>query len=123
MTPEVIFTIANTVALLSWVMLAVLPGRRWVAGGVTAFIVPALFAIAYTLIVLPQWRGQEGGFSSLAEVATLFRQPWALLAGWIHYLAFDLFIGSWEVRDARERNIPHLLLLPCLALTFMFGPM
>ena len=48
--------------------------------------------------------------------------PWLLLAGWIHYLAFDLFVGSWEVRDAQERGIPHLAVVPCLLLTFMFGP-
>jgi hypothetical protein len=45
-----------------------------------------------------------------------------LLAGWIHYLAFDLFVGSWEARDARQRGVPHLALVPCLALTFLFGP-
>jgi Domain of unknown function (DUF4281) len=37
-------------------------------------------------------------------------------------LAFDLLVGSWIVRDARERGIAHLLLLPSLALTFLFGP-
>ena len=45
-----------------------------------------------------------------------------LLAGWIHYLAFDLLIGTWETRDARERGLPHLLLVPCLVLTFLLGP-
>ena len=53
---------------------------------------------------------------------TLFSNPWALLAGWIHYLAFDLLIGTWETRDAREHGVPHLLLVPCLVLTFLFGP-
>jgi ABA4-like protein len=46
----------------------------------------------------------------------------ALLAGWTHYLAFDLFIGGWEVRDAQARGIPHLLVVPALVLTFLFGP-
>jgi hypothetical protein len=55
-------------------------------------------------------------------VARLFENPWMLLAGWTHYLAFDLWIGSWEVRDARAHRIPHWLVLPCLFLTFMFGP-
>ena len=45
-----------------------------------------------------------------------------LLAGWIHYLAFDLFIGGWETRDAVRNGIPHLLVIPCLLLTFMLGP-
>ena len=64
----------------------------------------------------------EGGFSSLAGVAALFREPWLLLAGWVHYLAFDMLVGNWEVRDARSRGIPHLLVVPCLVLTFLFGP-
>jgi hypothetical protein len=52
----------------------------------------------------------------------LFQNKWLLLAGWIHYLAFDLFIGSWQVRDAAKQGISHWLVIPCLALTFMFGP-
>jgi hypothetical protein len=64
----------------------------------------------------------EGGFSSLPDVARLFMNPWLLLAGWIHYLAFDLLVGSWEARDARKHGINHLLVIPCLILTFMFGP-
>ncbi|HEU6452531.1 MAG TPA: ABA4-like family protein, partial [Gemmatimonadaceae bacterium] len=51
-----------------------------------------------------------------------FENPWALLAGWVHYLAFDLFVGGWEVRDAQRRGIPHLLVVPALVLTFLFGP-
>ena len=42
--------------------------------------------------------------------------------GWIHYLAFDLFVGAWEVRDAQARGIHHLLVIPCLFLTLMAGP-
>jgi hypothetical protein len=45
-----------------------------------------------------------------------------LLAGWLHYLAFDLFVGAWEVRTARAAAIPFLLVVPCLGLTFLFGP-
>ena len=52
----------------------------------------------------------------------LFADPWLLLAGWVHYLVFDLFLGAWEVRDAQRLRIPHLLVVPCLVLTFLFGP-
>ena len=52
------------------------------------------------------FQGAEGGFGSLADVATLFGKPELLLAGWIHYLAFDLFIGAWEVRDAQRNEHP-----------------
>ena len=59
---------------------------------------------------------------ALLAGAAAFANPWLLLAGWIHYLAFDLLTGVWEVRDAARRGVPHWLVVPCLALTFMLGP-
>jgi len=121
-TPEQVFSIVNLIATAAWVALVILPGRRWVTGIVTSTVVPLLFAIVYVGIVATTFGRTPGGFSTLAGVATLFGNPWALLAGWIHYLAFDLLIGTWETRDAREHGLPHLLLVPCLVLTFLFGP-
>jgi len=122
MTPEQIFSVANLVALAGWVLLAVLPRRPWVANVVAPAAIPALLALVYVPVLMTHWGESEGGFGSLAQVALLFENRWALLAGWVHYLAFDLFVGSWESRDARARGIPHWMLLPCLFLTFMFGP-
>jgi hypothetical protein len=122
MTAEQIFQVANVVALAGWLLLAVLPGRAWVSTAVSAVAIPALLALTYTAVVVLQWSGSEGGFGSLDEVAQLFANRWLLLAGWVHYLAFDLLVGSWEARDARVHGIPHWLVLPCLFLTFMFGP-
>src|SRR6185369_15616501 len=121
MTPSQIFSVVNLIALLSWVVLAVLPRQRWTVR-ITGVMVPAIFAAIYSAIVAATWAGSRSGFSSLADVALLFTNPWVLLAGWIHYLAFDLLVGTWEVRDAQRHGVPHALVLPCLALTFMFGP-
>jgi hypothetical protein len=122
MSPEQLFSIANTIAAVSWVLLAVLPRRRWVTGAVTGTVVPALFAVLYIGLIVSTFGRAEGGFSTLAGVAALFTNSWMLLAGWVHYLAFDLLIGTWEVRDAQARGIPHLYVVPCLILTFLFGP-
>ena len=122
MSAEQIFSLLNVVAMTAWLLLALLPRRRWVAETVAGVLVPSLLAAAYTAIVVMEWGESSGGFSSLAEVALLFQNPWMLLAGWTHYLAFDLLVGSWEARDAGPRGLPHLLVLPCLALTFLFGP-
>lgn len=122
MTSEQVFSIANAVALLGWVVL--IAGWRWkpAATLVSAVIIPLLFAVLYSYLVIVHFRESGGGFSSLAAVQQLFTNPWALLAGWIHYLAFDLFIGSWETRDAKRNGVPFLLVVPCLALSFLFGP-
>ena len=122
MTPELAFSVANLTAMLSWVLLAVLPRRRWVSDTVAGVGVPTLLAVAYIVLIATNWGSSAGGFSTLANVALLFANPWMLLAGWVHYLCFDLLIGCWEVRDARERGVPHLFVVPCLAVTLMFPP-
>jgi len=122
MSPEQLFTISNAIAALGWLMLAILPRQRWVTESVTGKAVPALFALLYILIIVTMFGSAEGSFATLDGVASLFTNRWLLLAGWVHYLAFDLLIGTWEARDARDRGVPHLVLIPCLFLTFMFGP-
>ena len=119
MTPDQIFAIVNPLAALGWLLLLVAPRR---APLVTGLVVPAIFAALYVGLIAVHWRASGGGFSTLPAVAELFANPWLLLAGWVHYLCFDLLVGTWEVQDARARGIPHLLLVPCLVLTFLFGP-
>ena len=121
MTADQLFSILNMVAMVSWLPLIFLPRVRFVSTHVP-IVVPSLLAIVYTAIVIVSLPGTEGGFSTLEAVNTLFKDRWALLAGWTHYLAFDLFIGGWEVRDAQARGVPHLLVVPALVLTFLFGP-
>jgi hypothetical protein len=122
MSANQIFSIANVVAMCGWLLLVVLPGRRWVTHVVAGVAIPAAFAVLYSVLIAIHFAGAEGGFSTLPDVALLFSNPWLLLAGWIHYLAFDLLVGSWEVRDSRERGIRHIFVVPCLILTFLFGP-
>ena len=122
MTPEQLFSITSTTAALSWLLLVLLPGRTWVTRAVAGLAVPALLAAVYVVLIAANWRNSEGGFSTLAAVSQLFANPWLLLAGWVHYLCFDLLVGCWEVQDARDRGLPHLLVVPCLLLTFMCGP-
>jgi hypothetical protein len=86
-------------------------------------VIPAILAILYILLL---WQGRsafaDGGFGSIEAVRALFANDRALAAGWLHYLAFDLFVGAWISRDGLRRGVPALLLLPCLPLTFLFGP-
>jgi Domain of unknown function (DUF4281) len=121
MTAERLFSILNLIAVAGWLPLVFLPRARW-ATAVVPVLLPCLFGVIYVVLVVASLPWSEGGFSSLAGVGALFENPWALLAGWAHYLAFDLFIGGWQVRDARERGIPHLFVVPALVLTFLFGP-
>ena len=120
---EAIFAIANPVALVGWLGLVVFPGRRLVVDGISGLLIPALLGVAYVALIGAYFAGADGGFSSIEAVRALFQSDALLVAGWLHYLAFDLFVGAWQVRTARAEGMPHLLVIPCLALTFLFGPL
>jgi hypothetical protein len=116
-----IFSIVNLFAMAGWALLVAFPRKRW-AELVSGRVLPALLSAAYVVIVAAVWGRTPGGFSSLEAVSQLFDSQWMLLGGWIHYLAFDLFVGSWLARDAHERGISHVWVVPLLLATFLFGP-
>lgn len=119
MSEAQLFQVANTTALISWVILILIPRR---AAPVLRVVVPVGMALLYIWALTTAPANPDGGFGSLAQVKSLFTQDRALLAGWVHYLAFDLFVGCWMVLDAAEQKLHRLLVVPCLLLTFMFGP-
>ena len=124
MTPDLVFTVCNFGVIPAWLLLAFAPGWEGTQRIVHALWIPCLLGLVYLLIFLvsPGPPPEGGGFGSLAGVMALFTSPYAVLVGWVHYLVFDLFVGAWEVRDARRRGIPHVWLLPCLFFTLMLGP-
>jgi hypothetical protein len=125
LTPDFLFSLANPLAMLGWALLVLAPRWRVTRALVLSGAWSLGLAVAYALLIASHYlggHGSEGGFASLAQVAALFHNPWALLAGWVHYLCFDLFTGAWEVRDAQRRGVPHVALVPALLLTLLFGP-
>jgi ABA4-like protein len=122
MNPDFLFRIANNLALFGWLVLIFLPRWRWAARLVGPVLIPVPLSAIYATLVINVFGHAGGGFTSLSSVALLFQNRYILLAGWVHYLAFDLFVGSWEVRDAQRIGIAHHLVVPCLILTFLFGP-
>jgi len=121
MAAEHLFAICNFILLPGWLLLAVAPRWRWTQR-IAALVLPLALAAVYLTLIIMNFRKDGGGFGSLAEVSKLFANPYLLLAGWIHYLAFDLFTGSWQVRDSQRLRIAHAYVVPCLLLTFLFGP-
>lgn len=121
---DTIFSVCSALAMLGWVGLALLPGQRVVVEVIARVAIPLAIACAYIFLMATNYGAAppDASFGSLDGVASFFTVRGLLLAGWIHYLAFDLFVGSWEVSDARANGIHHLLVVPCLFATFMAGP-
>jgi hypothetical protein len=122
MPPEALFQIANPLAMAGWTALAFAPLAPRLADLLAALILPLLLSVAYAALILAYWSGATGGYGSLPDVMSLFTDPHIALAGWVHYLAFDLFVGTWATRTAHAAGIPHLMVLPHLVLIFLFGP-
>lgn len=110
--------------MLGWLILIFLP-RRWPALlWLPRFMIPFGLSLLYAGLAMRHILTVEGGgFGSLAQVKTLLSNDWALLAGWVHYLAFDLFIGGWIAVQADRIGLSRLLQAPILFLTFMAGPL
>ena len=120
---DAIFRWAGVLAMSGWLVLALSPARAaWSAAARTyaGRVVPLLLAALYIALIVRHWG--PGGFGSLAEVRALFDVPGLLLAGWLHYLAFDLFVGTWIAERGAAEGVPHVVLVPLFAATFLFGP-
>lgn len=119
---ESVFQLCQALALLGWGALAIAPVARGPCV-IAARIVAALLCAAYLVQFFTITETAAGDFSTLAGVTALFSKAGNVMLGWTHYLAFDLFIGSWEIEDAAREGLPHWLMLPILVLTLMLGPM
>ena len=121
-----LFQWGGTLALLGWVALLISlflkPIRTW-TWRVTGIVIPCVLGVAYVYLLYANNPGHpDGGFGSLEAVRALFSDDPALAAGWIHYLAFDLLVGTWIVRAGLSSGVHPLLLVPALPLTLYLGP-
>ena len=122
MDVALIFKICNTLVLPQWLLMIIAPRWEWTQRLVASRIIPFALAIVYAVYVFQIFPSDEGGFGSLQEVMQLFTSEKAVLIGWIHYLAFDLLIGSWVLNTAQKKGIHHGLVILCLIGCFLLGP-
>ena len=124
MTADFLFSLANPVALLGWITLGVgiVWNKPFLRDVIAGQVFPFGLSVLYTILIGAFFFKADGGFDTLPNVMKLFTFPWAALAGWVHYLAFDLFMGAVIARDIMKLEISRLVLIALLPLTFLFGP-
>jgi hypothetical protein len=122
MTWDTLFRLASNLAVAGWLALICLPRRPWLTRLLRFGLVGVLAALYASLIFVYFFR-VKGGFDSLQAVRTLFASDPLLIAGWVHYLAFDLFIGVWIAERLDAERLSRWLQAPILIATFMFGPL
>ena len=123
MTASEVFSLANFIAMPMWLLMIVLPKWKVTRFLIDYKLIPLLLALVYAFyIALAIQTGPPMDFGSMESVMSLFTDENALLAGWVHYLAFDLLVGMWMLDQNRSLKIHQLIMVPCLIGTFMFGP-
>ena len=126
MTPNDVYNLANNIMVVLWLFLLAslwIPAlRRW-ALSAGFWVMPTLLGLAYVYYLVPAMLESSGSFSTLESVGALFDNDRLLLAGWLHYLVFDFFIGAWIVRTTLDENLPRALTTICLPFAFLAGPL
>ena len=120
---DAVFSAVSTAALLGWLLLIAGPRRAWARWAIGGGIVGSLCLVYAVLVMAFFFTVPGGGFGTLAEVMRLFTVPEVALAGWVHYLAFDLAVGLWIAQRADAEGVSRWLQAPVLGVTFMFGPL
>lgn len=130
---DLVFSLTNAVAMLGWVMLAVLPRRPLTLSAILYLGVGLLCLVYFLLFValfgnvvdpirLPATPEPNLLDYSIEGLRPLFMSDGGIVIGWTHYLAFDLFVGLWIARDADAMGVGRLVQLPFLFVTLMAGP-
>ena len=127
---ETLFGLANGLALVMWIGLIALP--RWPALlAAVLYLGVGLLCLTYAICVIGLFSGLlDGGgsgaapdFTTLEGVRAIFATEAGVTVGWIHYLAFDLFVGLWIARDADAKGFSRIVQAPILLATFLAGPL
>ena len=118
----VLFQLVNLIAMFGWFILIGFPSWKNTTKVIVNGVILILCLFYLSLICIWISRGAKGGFDTLDHVKLIFADDLALTAGWIHYLAFDLFVGLWVTQDAQKISVQRWLLIPIQFMTFMLGP-
>lgn len=123
MTNELIFTILNTSVLPGWALLILLPRHAITRQVVHSGLYACVLGVAYAVLLFGDHPGPQGSnFFTLEGVTRIFTTPQTIIACWVHYLIFDLFVGAWVGRDCERLKMKPWTAIPSQVLTLLFGP-
>jgi Domain of unknown function (DUF4281) len=119
-----VFRLSNFLVLPFWAFMILLPGWRWTERIIRSPLVSLAPAVVYGTLVLPRLTQIWPALArpTLGGVAALLGSPTGATIAWLHFLAFDLFVGRWIYLDSRERQVSGWFMAPVLFLTLMLGP-
>ncbi|KAI9143836.1 hypothetical protein BKA69DRAFT_51115 [Paraphysoderma sedebokerense] len=123
---NLIFDVANTSVLPVWAMVALIPDSKITSYSVKLSVLISSFAYLATVpeLYIKNGKFHMPDFMTFKGVRGLINHatPQGATAMWVHYLAFDLFVGYQIAKHASKHGIPKILSIPCVFFTMMAGP-
>ncbi len=127
-TFEVIYLWGNLIVLPLWLLLIFLPSSNLSKVLINSITIPLLFSIAYIyvgyqifLLEIPIYNAFNL-YQGIDELYALFADEGFLLIFWLHFLAINLFVGSWMARDGVRNNIAKKIIFIPLIFAYFAGP-
>jgi len=119
-----VFALSFLLVAPFWLLMIVAPTWRWTERVVDSHLIAVPAAALYVLLVAPQAVDVATTLLSptLGELTTILSGDVGATVAWVHFLAFDLFVGRWIYLDARDRGVRPLVVSLVLFATLMFGP-
>ena len=127
-TIEILYMWINLGVLPFWFILIVFPESHlsrifvtsifpfFILSGIYIFILYKSYLIGYDF---------DGNFSlylGLNELSRLFEDHLYVMIFWTHFIAINLFIGGWIVKDSQKFSINKVLMALPLIMTYLIGP-
>jgi hypothetical protein len=118
-TPEVAFNALNTLVMPWWGLWLLAPRSRLARRAASHGAVFAALSLAYALLLGAALAAGPGGSFDFDGLRAGLSTPLGFLAGWTHYLVFDLFVGAWILREAGRLDVEPR---PFLLFALLAGP-
>ena len=125
---ETLYMWVNIGVLPFWLMLIFFPQSHLCRIFVASIFPILLLSGAYIFVLYKSYLiGYDfvGNFSlylSLDELSRLFEDHLYLMLFWIHFIAINLFIGGWIVKDSQKFYINKITVSIPLIITYFIGP-
>jgi hypothetical protein len=122
---ELVFQLSSLLVMPFWLLMVLLPTWRWTQRIMASVWIVAPAALLYTVLIIPMMATALPGLMNLelATIAEMLGTPAGATVGWIHFLAFDLFVGRWVYLDSRGLGLSAWIISPILLMVLMFGPL
>ena len=128
-TIDMIFLWLNIGVIPFWFILMFFPNSK-VCGVFVSSIFPIftlsviyLYLVYYFFIYGYDFTQNFNLYLGLNSLSELFSEAAFLIIFWTHFLAINLFCGSWIVSDSRKFSISKILIFIPLIITYFTGPL